>query len=101
MITAAVKRVELDSHMIAVLNPQTMCQSLIALNLAGVDYSKEEFCTYASELCKGDNLSKLSSEERNVLDTLCRTVQNNSALENPAITKLAKALNTKAKVSSK
>ncbi len=57
LITAAVKRVELDSHMIAVLNPQTMCQSLIALNLAGVDYGKEEFCAYASELCKGENLS--------------------------------------------
>ena len=48
LITAAVKRVELDSHMIAVLTPSTMCQSLIALNLAGVDSFKEEFGTYAN-----------------------------------------------------
>ena len=47
LITAAVKRVELDSLMASNLSPETRCQSLIALNLAGVDPSKEEFSTYA------------------------------------------------------
>ena len=40
LINATVRRVELDSHMIATLDPQTICQSLVALNLAGVDPTK-------------------------------------------------------------
>lgn len=74
LITATVKRVELDSHMIAALSPVTMCQSLVALNLAGVDPTKEEFCAYVSGLASVEQLSQITAEERTVLDKLCHTV---------------------------
>jgi len=56
LITAAVKRVELDSHMATMLAPETICQSLIALNMAGVDPSKEEFSAYAQSLASKQSL---------------------------------------------
>lgn len=74
LINAAIKRVELDSHLCADLAPSTLCQSLLALNMAGVDPSKEEFKAYAKELASIQQLVKLSQEERVVLDTLCRKV---------------------------
>jgi len=75
LITATVKRVELDSHLITALSPETICQSLVALNLAGVDPAKEEFCAYVSSLASPDALSKLTREEHAVLDKLCHTIQ--------------------------
>ena len=74
LITATVKRVELDSHMAQNLAPETVCQSLIALNLAGVDPSKEEFSTYAKSLATRESLDQLSIEEITCLDKLCRTL---------------------------
>lgn len=68
LITATIKRVELDGHMLAALSPQTICQSLIGLNMAGVDPTKEEFCAYAENLANKDSLLQLSFEERSVLD---------------------------------
>ena len=74
LMTATLKRVELDSHMIVDLQPETMCQSLIALNLAGTAFTKEEFNAYAEGLASEQALGQLSSEERNVLASLCNTV---------------------------
>ena len=57
LITAAVKRVELDSLMASNLSAETRCQSLIALNLAGVDPLKEEFSAYAQSLATRESLT--------------------------------------------
>ena len=65
------KRVELDAHMVATLSPQTVCQSLLALNMAGVDPNKEEFCAYAKALTSKEVLAQLSPEEIEVLRQLC------------------------------
>ena len=80
--------------MIATLEPQTICQSLIALNLAGVDPTKEEFKIYANALSSHEHLIQLSDEERIVLDTMCRKLlQSESNLEGMShINLLAEAL---------
>ena len=73
-MTATVKRVEHDSHTVSGLTPTTICQSLLALNMAGVKPNKQEFGVYARELAKEEKLRQLSGEERAVLDTLCRKI---------------------------
>ena len=77
------------------LAPETICQSLIALNLAGVDPSKEEFSTYALSLASNDSLEKLSREELIVLDKLCSTIKKNTrggAEQSPEIIQLRQAI---------
>ena len=46
----------------------------MALNLAGVDPTKDEFQAYAASLASAEQLSKLSAEEKTVLSSLCETV---------------------------
>lgn len=75
LVNATIKRVELDSHLCKDLPPQTICQSLLGLDMAGVDASKDEFKAYAKALASPSQLSKLTAEERIVLDTMCRKTQ--------------------------
>ena len=91
LITAAVKRVELDSHMAATLTAQNICQNLLALNMAGVEPTKEEFCTYAGKLAETQTLAQLSAEERAVLDQMCSTIETQYG-SIPQITQLKEAI---------
>lgn len=94
LVNAAVKRVELDSHLCSELPPQTVCQSLLGLNMAGVAPQKEEFRAYAQVLASSEQLAKLAPEERIVLDTMCRKLAEKSATADQVaeVTALAQAL---------
>ena len=78
-ISALLKRVIDDSKRTDLIEAPVLAQSLISLNLAGVEASSKAFKAYAKALSSQEMLGSLSSEEITVLDTLCQKVLQNSA----------------------
>ena len=59
--------------------------------MAGVEPTKEEFCTYAGKLAETQTLAQLSAEERAVLDQMCSTIETQYG-SIPQITQLKEAI---------
>ena len=89
-ISALLNRVIDDSKKLDLIEAPVLCQSLISLNLAGVEANTGAFKAYAKALSSPQMLSSLSSEEVTVLNTLCQRVLQNSAESLPEVSQLQK-----------
>ena len=78
-----------DSHFLDQMNAEIICQNLVSLNLAGIGATMPEFNAYAEALTSDINFVRLSTEERIVLDQICRKEINALGADNPAASALA------------